>query len=176
LASVYHEEEEYEKAIPYYRQVLKLDPDNVYASNNLAEVYLNAPPPLQKAETALAFAEDALRILPSFGPPYYYKGEALNRLGRHDEAHKTLTGAIERGFASKDNTYWMMYELAIADSRMKELVTQERLSMMLALAENDGHASQLLSAMSSELERFRPEDTQTIAQFVRAHEEHVTRT
>jgi hypothetical protein len=59
---------------------------------------------------------------------------------------------------------------------MKELVTQERLSMMLALAENDGHASQLLSAMSSELERFRPEDTQTIAQFVRAHEEHVTRT
>ena len=157
LGSVYQEKKEYDKAVPYYREVLKLDPDNVYAYNNLAAIYVEAKPPLGNAETGLAFAEDALRILPSFDHAYYFKGTALNLLGRYDEAREILKGSIDRGFASESIEYWMMYELAIArskSSKTNERVTEEKLEEILDKARN-APESELLETMSETEEQER---------------------
>ena len=173
LASIYHEKGEYDRAIVYYQDVLKLNPDNVYTYNNLANIYLNAKPPIYDPKKALGFAEEAIKHLPSLGSAYYYKGWALNDLQNYEAARNTLRGALDSQFALKDDAYWIAYELAVAKSHLTEPVTVADLDKMLRLAEDNHEAGKLVEIFSrvNEQERFSPEVQKTIREFVKKHKE-----
>ena len=121
----YDELGHHELAIEEFLAAQKLDPDNVEVLSHLATTYgalgrfvkadrvidsaLRIDPANVQArvcEAILSFrkglyAEAELRLKeicdrnPSHGPAHFYRGEALNRLGRVDEALKTMERTIQ---------------------------------------------------------------------------------
>jgi tetratricopeptide (TPR) repeat protein len=155
----------YDKAITNYKKVISLDNDNVYAYNNLAAAYLAAPPPTWSPAKSLKYADEALENYPSLGSASYYKGEALNYLGKYSDARAVLQAVVDNNLMENDQPYWGEYELAIANSNSAIQVTQEGLDRMLDLANHDGEGEWLLRILKAERERFSEQDRFTIDLF-----------
>jgi tetratricopeptide (TPR) repeat protein len=184
LGSIYHDRgdathdpEEYSKAIKYYRQVLELNKDNIYAYNNLAAIYVNGPPLIKDLRKAIDSADKALENLPSLYDASYHKGVALNNQKAPEsyrEAFKTLQGIIDAG-KLKDNVHlrdwihWVMYELDIAKSNLGEAITKEDLEQMFDCAEKNSEDDILLDYLSrpDEQKRFKATDLPVIEQFLK---------
>lgn len=78
---------QYTEAIQAFKQVLKAEPKNAMAYNNLAYSYRK----LGKYRRAIKFYQRALDIDPNLAEAHEYMGEALLVLGRVKEAQKHLT-------------------------------------------------------------------------------------
>lgn len=132
LGVLYDEKDEktlqdWDKAISYYKRVLEIDKDNFYSDYNLAAAYLNAPRQIKDPEKALYYANKMLDQIPSYTDAIYFKGEALNYLGRYKEASDTLN-TINKD--QMKDYFWVSYELAIADFNKEEKITQDILDKM----------------------------------------------
>ncbi len=78
-------------AIRVYKQVLKLDPDDIHTINSIAGVYgkLNHP------DLERTWAQKAIAIDSSFAPAYINYGNASAALGDLSEARKSFLKAME---------------------------------------------------------------------------------
>jgi len=72
---------DFDKAIEWYSEALKLHSDHVYFSNRSA-AYLSKG----FAETALKDAEDCIKLNPTWPKGYNRKGAALHKMKRYDDA------------------------------------------------------------------------------------------
>jgi tetratricopeptide (TPR) repeat protein len=174
LAAVYHDREEFDKAIMEYNRVLTIDPNNIYALNNLAEVYLVAPPPIMDPSKALEMANQAIQIVPSLGSALYYKGEALNRLNLYDQARSILSGILSQNLLPTQ-THWVIYELSVASSNLGGKISKNTLDRMLFHARDNGQGKRFLDVLATEEEqkRFNKDDVVTIRQFVEKNENYI---
>ncbi len=168
LAGVFHDEEDFARAIMEYKRVLELDKNNIYALNNLADVYTIADAPLKDPKKALEAADQALQFTPSKGSTLHYKAVALNELGRYQEARDILNAIIAQGLL-EDQVHWVMYELAVANSGLGKSLSLDYLNKMLLHAREHGAAGNVMEALSreEELERFHLPDRPTILKFLK---------
>jgi len=78
LSAIYEEQKKYDAAIKMYEEVLKLDSKNIFASNNLAYIYLqndqNLDRALDLAQNAMEFASENPMVMDTLGLVYYKKG------------------------------------------------------------------------------------------------------
>ncbi|MFH0960333.1 MAG: tetratricopeptide repeat protein [Pseudomonadota bacterium] len=174
LAGVFHDREEYDKAIMEYNRVLTVEPNNVYVLNNLADVYLSAPQPIMDPSKALDMANQAIQIVPSLGSALYYKGEALNRLGSFDQARSILSGILAKDMLPAQ-PHWVMYELSVANSNLGTRISEECLDRMLFYARDNSQGKRFLDALASEEEheRFNEDDVTVIRRFVEKNENYI---
>jgi tetratricopeptide (TPR) repeat protein len=84
------------KAEPLFRKALERDPKHGGALTGMGVLAFRAKQ-YAKAEQYLA---DAEKTAPDYGPAHYYRGLALARLGRKDEADTELRTATELGKAN----------------------------------------------------------------------------
>lgn len=174
LASVYDEiagesqkPDDYCKAIFYYQEVIKLDPDNIYSYNNLAADFLQAPFPVKDPNKALEYAKKALSIIQSFGSALYYKGEALNYLKDYQGASDIFSNIIDKGLMAHDkDLYWVQYELAVAKSNLGIAVTSAVLQKCYESATKNDEVDLFLNTLKEDQKRFSAIDRPTIQQFL----------
>ena len=174
IAGIYHEREEYDKAIREYNRVLKIDPQTVYALNNLAEVYILAPTPIRSPQKAIEMADQALKIIPSLWSALYYKCEALNRLGHYEEAGDVLRGMLEKNLLASQS-HWVMYELAIANSNLGKNLSDEYLDDIFFHAKDNDSGVHFLKVISEkeEQERFKESDRSVITRLVDKNKNYI---
>ncbi|MGD1074856.1 MAG: tetratricopeptide repeat protein [Thermodesulfovibrionales bacterium] len=113
-----------ELAADYFRRTLSVDPDNILALSDMADLMLIRK---EKAEEALVYARKAIAKSPPFYQPYLTMGNILTVLGREREADDFYHQAIERGMAdymlpfSKARAYYMKGDLVKAGEFIAEL-------------------------------------------------------
>jgi tetratricopeptide (TPR) repeat protein len=174
LGVIYQDQKAYDKAIMEYNKVLNIEPKVVYALNNLAEVYIEAPSPIKDPQKAYDLADQALKIIPSLGSALYYKCEALNRLGRYTQAHDILRGMIVRNTLPSQR-HWVMYELLIANSNQGKNISEEELDKIFFQAKDNSEGEFFLEDLSKEeqQERFKPSDRSILKQFLEKNKSYI---
>jgi tetratricopeptide (TPR) repeat protein len=170
LGTIAQEEERYDEAFRAYKKVLEIEPDNIYAYNNLADAYLYSPPPFKNPERALQCAEKVLTKLDGMGSALQYKCEALNRLGRYTEAEHILKEIVDNDVIPNQR-HWALYELALAKSKRGTRIETAGLSRMYEIALNNGEGEYFLEMAEEEVELFEDADRKTILNFVKEHKE-----
>jgi len=165
--------DEYSKAIDYYKQVLKLDEDNLYAYHNLSSIYLNGPTIIRNTEKALEFADKALEIVPSFYDAIFFKGWALNYLKqpeKYEEAENLLQEILDNE-KLEDDKHWVMYELYVARSNRDKRIKPDELDEMFDSAEEYEVEQDLIELLNEhdEQARFSKTDLPTIQKFINKH-------
>ena len=170
LGSVYDSQEKYAKAIAEYNKVIKLDPENVYAHNNLAGVYVSAPNPLRDPKKARDMADKALAVIPDLGSAMYYKAEALNRETKYAEAYAILTG-LREGDKPSGQSHWVHYELSIASSHKNEHLSRDVLEASYLLAQQNDAGKEFVDGLDYDLKdkRHSGEDEKAVKAFVDRH-------
>jgi tetratricopeptide (TPR) repeat protein len=89
VALLYTHQEQYERAEPYYKAALRINPGHADTHFNLGYVY-----DLQgKREPAIACFTESVRLKPKLDRAWYGMGMAYAALGQHDEAAKALEEA-----------------------------------------------------------------------------------
>ena len=91
LGTMYLNAEQNDKAIGQYEKVLKSEPDNVAALNNLAWLYL-----LDSEPRALVLAERAYRVTPDDPGIQDTYGWALVQQGKVDKGRRLISQAVEQ--------------------------------------------------------------------------------
>jgi len=170
LGTIELEEEHYKDAINNFKEVLEIDPGNVYAQNNLAEAYLYASPPLRNPERALGYAESVLKKIEWFPSALLYRCEALNRLNRHDEAVPKLKEILENNLIPTQR-HWALYELALANSRKGQTLKTDALERMYDLAQDNKEGEYFLEMAEEEAQLFSESDEETLLNFVKKHKD-----
>ncbi len=170
LGTVAYDQERYDDAINAFKGVLKLDQENVYAMNNLAEVYLEAPFPYFKPDLALEYAEKALALIDDFASAILYKCQALNRLGRYKDAANLLAQLKDKD-AIPDQKHWVMYELALANSNLGIRMNPEALDKMHEIALNYEEGEKFIHDLNKEIKLFNERERGTIRKFLEKHRE-----
>jgi serine/threonine protein kinase/WD40 repeat protein len=111
-------EQKARQAFDYYRHEVKKNPDNAYACNSLAWVYLTDRTELRDVKAALPLAEKAARLEPGKAMYRNTLGLAYYRAERYREAVDTLRPNLaredDRGLA------WDLYFLAMSYHRLGE--------------------------------------------------------
>lgn len=90
LARAYHQEKKYYDEIQAYRQVIRLDPENVPALQNLGNAFMET----EQIEEAAAVYQQAIRISPQSGL-YYNLAVTCLRQKRYEEAVGYYLTAIQ---------------------------------------------------------------------------------
>lgn len=169
LGSIYHTLKQFDKAIVHYNRVINKDAkvlQNIYALNNLAEVYIEADSPtIRNYSEALDKANKALKIIPSLGSALYYKAEALNRLNRYNEAIVILNELLQSEQPPKQQ-HWTMYEHAISKSNMDQRISDVDLKEMLKRAKRNNERDIFVEDLYKDKQRFATLDRTTVANFV----------
>lgn len=101
LAMFYQEHGEAEKAIPLYERMLKINPEEVYATYNIGYTYMVY---LDQPEKSISWFEKAISINPEYIEAYYNLGVAYELMGDIEKARDQFRLTLEK----KPN-----YELAI---------------------------------------------------------------
>lgn len=167
LASIYDDQGLYEKAYEKYKKVLKIDPENAYALNNLAAFHIYSPWPYYDPEKAIENADQVLEIVPNLNSALYYKGEALNRNGSYTAAYDLLKKLLDSdNFPSAKHD--ILYELAVAGSNLGKAISIHQLESMLSFAENNNEEERLMSRFydTKEQKRFDQKDIPIILGFI----------
>lgn len=167
LASIDYDHDDYDSSIIGHNRVLELDKDNVYAMNNLAAAYLYAPWPLYNPGKALEFTNKVLEIVPDLKSSLYYKAEALNRIGKYNDALfilKNLFDTVSLPEAEHD----ILYEMAISKSNIGQRLTIDELKQMHKYAVKNDEGEVFLDRFKDEdaQKRFNPEDLKVILKFL----------
>ena len=91
LGNFEYEGKNYEKAIEYYDEIIKIDIRNVNAWSNKGVVLDK----LERSDEAIRCFDKALEINPKYADAWYNEGTALGNLGRYDEAIGCYDKALE---------------------------------------------------------------------------------
>jgi len=108
LARLYEQQREYSKVEAVYLEVLKENPTNLIALNNLAYAYIDQ---LDRPEDGLKLIEQAIKAVPGDPNLVDTYAWALARMGRIDEALPIFQQIITRASSSPDSLYHMGYVL-----------------------------------------------------------------
>jgi len=119
LASRYHQEDNIERAIELYKEVIRDDPTNMIALNNLAWMYLETDPveALKLAERAFKLAPEQPEVMDTFGWLLVQQGSQVER-GVH-----LIKSAMEKKPDVDSIRYH--YAFALAKSGNKQLAISE---------------------------------------------------
>lgn len=161
LGAIAQDQEDPDKAVRLYRQAWELGSSNVYAANNLADLYLELSNPAE----ALHWAELTLKEVPTMASALYYKAEAYNRLGRYQEALPVLAGILKKN-ELPGQRHWVLYEQAIALSNLDTPLSASTLEEILSAAPDKDTAREWLIQADLEKERFPKDDRITLNQFL----------
>jgi len=113
-----------EHAYEYFDKALSIDPENVLALADMADLLLIKK---SKPEDALIYAQRAVVKSPPFHQPYLAMGNVLVVLGRDKEAEAFYKKALEYGMAdymvpfSKARAYYMKGDEEKAKNQLSEL-------------------------------------------------------
>ena len=108
----------------YFKKTLSLDPNNVLALSDMADLLLIQH---QRPEDALLYAQRAIAKSPPFYQPYLAMGNVLLVLGREKDAEGFYRKAVEHGMSdymvpfSKARTYYIKGDIAQAKYYISEL-------------------------------------------------------
>jgi tetratricopeptide (TPR) repeat protein len=124
LGVVFMSKGDIEQAYKYFHQTLSIDPDNVLALSDMADLML-----IRKSDPqeALNYTRRAVSKGPPFPHPYLTMGNVLIVLGREKEAEEFYKRAMERGAAgymvpfSKARAYYIKGDMEQAKSQLAEL-------------------------------------------------------
>ncbi len=111
-------------AYAYFGKALEIDPDNVLALADMADLLLLRK---ENPEGALRFAQRAVSKSPPFYQPYLSMGNVLIVLGRDGEAETYYRQALEKGLAeyfvpfSKARAYYLRGDSKRAQEQIAEL-------------------------------------------------------
>lgn len=174
LASIHDEQENYVMAYAEYKEVLKIDPKNVYALNNLAYLHVVAPFPLRNFDKTIEMADKALEQVPNLGSSLYYKAVAHNMKKNYPKALEILIQIINNELLP-NSLHEVLYETAIANSNLKGPDLMETLEKTLHFAVKCGEESIILHRLSDpeEQQRFLKDDLQIIDKFLDKHKKYI---
>jgi len=124
MGLTYMSKRDIEHAYEYFRKALAIDPDNVLALSDMADVLL-----IRKAnpEEALRYARRAVSKSPPFYQPYLSLGNVLIVLQKDKEADEFYKKAIEHGVTaymvplSKARAYYLRGDIEKAKEQVSEL-------------------------------------------------------
>ncbi len=106
----------YEKAESIYQKALVLSPDNVAVMSNLASAKIGE----QKFEEALEILEQAHALSPKNSTVYINKMVALARLGRGEDAYRTMEELeLATGRTENDKTFRTLIEVNLKKAQAK---------------------------------------------------------
>ena len=135
LATLYEEAGEWTQAVERYRQVLKLQQNNVIALNNLAyllAVRRNAP------EEGLSFARRAVALAPNNASVVDTAAWIEHLLGNHKEAAKLLLPLVQKGATNPEtHLHAAIIAAAVGDNAVAERQLGEALRLDPKLAAQD---------------------------------------
>lgn len=155
LGAIAQDKKKFDEAISWYKSILKdegRDEDetkDIYAHNNLADVYLYSDEPYRDPKLALYHAEQTIELCPGMGSAYQYKAEALNRLNRYDEAIPLLLMILDKRIMPSQE-HWTRYELMLAQCQKGEHVDLNKIKDMYRLAMSNGEGEYFLEMFESE--------------------------
>lgn len=144
IASYYMRHKEIDKAIIHYKKILKTQPKNLIALNNLAEIYLQLGD-----EKSMKFAEKAYKLLsdnPLIADTY---GWALHMNGKSSEALRILEKAKNSAPTSVVIKYH--YAVVLAANNSRDLARRELKQLLTNKVEFPGRkdASELLKKLEN---------------------------
>ncbi len=117
IGAIYTESGQLDKAESYYREAIKLDPDNPYWAYEFAWFLIDKEIDI---EEGLALAEGIMEKFPEHWPAIDAKGWALYKLGRPEEALKLLKDSWDLKFAYSHNGYLHIQEIEQALASQSE--------------------------------------------------------
>lgn len=91
LGLAYYKKGDYAKALEYYHQALKLEPNFVFALHGLGSTYLA----MNKGRLALSYLEKALQLAPKVAEIHFEYAEANLLVGRLAQARISYENAID---------------------------------------------------------------------------------
>jgi len=171
LGAIAQNREAYDEAIFWYKSILKdeaRDEDetkDIYAHNNLADVYLYSVAPYRDPKQALYHAEKIIELSPGLGSAHQYKAEALNRLNRFDEAIPLLNVILEKRLIPTQE-HWTKYELMLAQAQKGVAVDATNLKDQYRIAMSNGEGKYFLDMLEEEKELFPQKDYKIIDEFL----------
>jgi tetratricopeptide (TPR) repeat protein len=92
---------QYDRAVEYFREAIRLSPDDIDAWNLLAETYRS----LGQTERAIRTLDEALRVNRESPMTYYILGESFDDLNRPDRAAPFYEQAVQRNPQFADAVY-----------------------------------------------------------------------
>lgn len=110
---------DYEQAVANYRKLLASIPDHAAACNNLAWILVNGPTENRHPDEALTLALRAVALRPHDGNALNTLGVVYYRLGRFDEAVRTLHAAGEHN--PDGPTAWDEFFLSMCYARQGDV-------------------------------------------------------
>ena len=102
---------EYERAEGHFLAILEASPGDREAGNQLALALVEQADP-GKRQRALELAEEALRRQPDSAAAQATLGWVYYRLGRVDDAERTLRASVSSGRFSCDTAYYLAHVLS----------------------------------------------------------------
>jgi tetratricopeptide (TPR) repeat protein len=120
LGAIAQDKEVFFEALNWYQSILK-DEDtedgtkDIYAHNNLADLYLYSEDLHRDPQKALDHAIKTIELCPGLGSGYIHKAEALNRLRKYTEALPILRLIIAKEMLPSQD-HWVNYELMLANA------------------------------------------------------------
>jgi tetratricopeptide (TPR) repeat protein len=126
-----------DKTVEVYTLWRQLYPHDLVPPNNVSDIYLQ----LGEAEKALASAREAIEINPNNAFPRVNYAQAAQRLGKFDDAKRTIADAESRNL---DNIgfHMMLFQIAFAQNDEPEMAKQ------LSLAHDNPREGELLNLMA----------------------------
>ncbi len=142
---------QYREEEKYYHSCLELDPDYLYARNNLGWSLLKQ----DKDEEALKVFEESIKRGNDGKYPLYNKARALKKLGRFSEAIEVWQKTSNRGKPSK----WVQEEI----SRLQRMIEQQKPGQIIDDDSSDEDEERAVAGPSPEIETVVKPVTKKIA-------------
>ena len=117
LGMLYHYRGEFDKALTYYRRVLRLAPENASAERAAGLAYMRK----NDSEVAIRHFRNALRLAPAFAGAHVSLAEALMQLGAVEEAIGHFEQALEFDVAFAE-THHKLGNAYLAGARFRDAV------------------------------------------------------
>ena len=119
IAEEAYQQGDYPKAIAYFQEEIRLNPDDAWLYYWLGDAYLSQG----NFDEAIANYDEAILLLPNFADVYYWRGRAKHSLDQYDEAIADYDEALQLLPNFADVYYWRgrakhsldQYNKAIAD-------------------------------------------------------------
>lgn len=106
-AMQYFNSEQEQKAIPYFKKALEIDPNLLEVNFNLGAIYVNSG----QYKEAIPYLQKALDIEPNHMSVNFILGVAYFNLGQHQEAIPYLQKALQLDPKATEVYYWLGYAL-----------------------------------------------------------------
>ena len=126
FSQLLYNNKKYSEAVPIYKKIVRIQPDNAQAYNNLGNCFQN----LDKLPDAVSAYEAAIKAKPDYSEAFTHLGLALRSLGEKEKAISAFEAAIQHK-EENSNAYLYLSELKTFDE------TDPHIKKMANLLEKD---------------------------------------